>query len=214
MTDMMTLMKADPNLKVVLKEFPVLGPGSQDAAKVGVAVRMQDKTGKKYLEYHQKLMTGRGQIDKARALAAAKEVGLDVARIERDLGGEEVRASIEESFKLAEKLGVNGTPSLCDRQRRRGRAPSASRRCAKRSTTPDAARRPANRRWSLYIRLLIAAAIPRAQTMLRQKAIRVEETPCQPSIKALQRRSVLPRRAGAGRRRSRRRKAGRSVRSS
>ncbi|MET0669183.1 MAG: DsbA family protein [Xanthobacteraceae bacterium] len=111
MTDMMTLMKADPNLKVVLKEFPVLGPGSQDAAKVGVAVRMQDKTGKKYLEYHQKLMTGRGQIDKARALSAAKEVGLDMARIERDLGGEEVRASIEESFKLAEKLGVNGTPA-------------------------------------------------------------------------------------------------------
>ena len=111
MTDMMTLMKADPNLKVVLKEFPVLGPGSQDAAKVGVAVRMQDKTGKKYLEYHQKLMTGRGQIDKARALAAAKDVGLDVARIERDLGGEEVRSSIEESFKLAEKLGVNGTPA-------------------------------------------------------------------------------------------------------
>ena len=51
--DMMVLMKADPNLKVVLKEFPVLGPGSQEAARVGVAVRMQDKTGKKYLEFHQ-----------------------------------------------------------------------------------------------------------------------------------------------------------------
>ena len=93
MTDMMALMKADPKLKVVLKEFPVLGPGSEDAARVGVAVRMQDKTGKKYLEFHQKLLTGRGQVDKARALAAAKEVGLDVARIERDLGGDEVRAS-------------------------------------------------------------------------------------------------------------------------
>ena len=109
--DMMALMKADPNLKVVLKEFPVLGPGSQDAARVGVAVRMQDKSGKKYLEYHQKLLTGRVQIDKARALAVAKEIGLDVARIERDIGGDEVRASLEESFKLAEKLGLNGTPS-------------------------------------------------------------------------------------------------------
>lgn len=109
--DMMALIKADPNLKVVLKEFPVLGPGSQDAARVGVAVRMQDKTGKKYLEFHQKLLTGRGQVDKARALAAAKEAGLDVARIERDLASDEVRASIEESFKLAEKLGLNGTPS-------------------------------------------------------------------------------------------------------
>ena len=111
MTDMFDLMKADPKVRVVLKEFPVLGPPSIDAAKVGVAVRMQDKSGKKYLEFHQKLLTGRGQVDKARAIAAAKEVGLDVARIERDLGSDEVRLSLEESFKLAEKLGLNGTPS-------------------------------------------------------------------------------------------------------
>jgi len=110
-SDMMALMKADPNLKVALKEFPVLGPGSQEAAKVAVAVRMQDKTGKKYLEFHQKLMGGRGQVDKARAMAAAKDVGLDVARIERDLVSDEVKASLEESFALAEKLGVNGTPA-------------------------------------------------------------------------------------------------------
>ena len=109
--DMMALMKADPNLKVVLKEFPVLGPGSVDAARVGAAVRMQDNSGRKYLEFHQKLLTGRGQVDKARAIAAAKEVGLDVAQIERDLGGDEVRASLEESFKLAKSLGLTGTPS-------------------------------------------------------------------------------------------------------
>jgi len=111
MSDMLDLMKDDPKVKVILKEFPVLGPGSVDAARVGVAVRMQDKTGKKYLDYHQRLLNSRGQVDRARALAAAKEAGLDVARIERDLGGEEVRTSIEESFKLAEKLGLNGTPS-------------------------------------------------------------------------------------------------------
>ena len=104
-------MKADPKLKVVLKEFPVLGPGSVEAAQVAVAVRMQDKTGKKYLDFHQKLLTGRGQVDKARALAAAKEVGLDMARIETDLSSDEVRPTLEESFKLAEKLGLNGTPS-------------------------------------------------------------------------------------------------------
>jgi len=111
MTDMMELMKNDSKLKVVLKEFPVLGPGSVEAARVAVAVRMQDKTGKKYLDFHQKLLNGRGQIDKARALAAAKEAGLDVARIERDLTSDEVRLSLEESLKLAEKLGLNGTPS-------------------------------------------------------------------------------------------------------
>lgn len=111
MADMFDLMKADPKLKVVLKEFPVLGPGSVEAARVAVAVRMQDKTGKKYLDFHQKLLSARGQADKARALAAAKEAGLDVARIEKDMASDEVRQSLEESLKLAEKLGLNGTPS-------------------------------------------------------------------------------------------------------
>jgi len=111
MSDMMDLMKHDPKLKVVLKEFPVLGPASVEAARVAVAVRMQDKTGKKYLDFHQKLLSGRGQVDKARAIAAAKEAGLDVARIERDLNSDEVKQTLEESLKLAEKLGLNGTPS-------------------------------------------------------------------------------------------------------
>jgi protein-disulfide isomerase len=112
MSDMLDLMKNDSKLKFVLKEFPVLGEGSMQAAQVAAAVRMQDKSGgKKYLEFHQKLLTGRGQADKARALAAAKEAGFDVARIEKDIAGEEVKATLEESFKLAEALGLNGTPS-------------------------------------------------------------------------------------------------------
>jgi protein-disulfide isomerase len=111
LTDMTTLLNNDPKLKVVLKEFPVLGPGSVDAAQVAVAVRMQDKTGKKYLEFHQKLLGGRGQVDKAKALAAAKDVGLDMARIEKDLKSDEVAKTLEESMKLAEALGLNGTPS-------------------------------------------------------------------------------------------------------
>ena len=111
MTDMLDLMKNDPKLKVVLKEFPVLGEGSVEAAQVAAAVRMQDKTGKKYLEFHQKLLGGRGQADKARALAVAKEVGFDMARIEKDMASDEVRLQLEESFKLAEALGLNGTPS-------------------------------------------------------------------------------------------------------
>lgn len=109
--DMMELLKTDPNLKIVLKEFPVLGPGSLEAAQVAVAMRMQDKSGKKYLDFHQKLLSGRGQVDKARALAAAKEAGADMARLEKDLTNPEVRATLDESMKLAEALGINGTPS-------------------------------------------------------------------------------------------------------
>jgi len=111
MADMMELMKADPKLKIVLKEFPVLSAGSVEAAQVGVAVRMQDPSGKKYLDFHQKLLGGRGAADKARAMQAAKEAGLDTARIEKDIASPEVRATIEENFKLAEAMGMNGTPS-------------------------------------------------------------------------------------------------------
>lgn len=109
--DMLTLLKTNPDLKFVLKEFPVLGEGSVEAAHVAVAARMQDATGKKYLEFHQKLLGGRGPADKARALAVAKEVGFDMARIEKDMTSDEVKKTIDEDMKLADALGVNGTPS-------------------------------------------------------------------------------------------------------
>ena len=111
MSDMLTLLKNDPKLRVVLKEFPVLGPGSVEAAQVAVAVRMQDKTGKKYLEFHQKLLGGRGQADRAHALAVAKEIGLDMAPLQKDMQSPEVQATLDENFKLADALGLNGTPS-------------------------------------------------------------------------------------------------------
>jgi protein-disulfide isomerase len=111
LSDMMDLMKTDSKLKVVLKEFPVLGPGSEEAARVAVAVRMQDPTGKKYLEFHQKLLGGRGAADRARALAVAKDVGLDMSRLEKDMASDEAKVTFNENIKLAEALGMNGTPS-------------------------------------------------------------------------------------------------------
>jgi protein-disulfide isomerase len=111
LTDLVTLIKDNPNLRVVLKEMPVLSQGSLDAAQVAVAVAMQDKTGKRYFDFHQKLLGGRGQVDKARAMAVAKEVGADMARIEKDINSDEVKAALQESFSLAEALGFQGTPS-------------------------------------------------------------------------------------------------------
>jgi protein-disulfide isomerase len=107
--DKMNLIKADPKLKVVLKEFPVLGQSSVDAARVAVAVRMQDPG--KYLEFHQKLLLSRGEVTRDRALAVAKESGLDMARIERDLKSPEINATLEESAELSEKLAISGTSS-------------------------------------------------------------------------------------------------------
>src|SRR3974377_144766 len=109
--DMVDLLKTDSDLRFVLKEFPVLGPGSLDAAHVAVAARMQDPSGKKYLEFHQKLLGGRGPADKMRALAVAKDVGFAVARLEKDMNTEEGKTTIKRKIKMADALGFSGTPT-------------------------------------------------------------------------------------------------------
>lgn len=108
--DTLTLLKDDPDLRIVLKEFPILGPASLEAARVSIAVRMQDPTGEKYLEFHRRLLAGNGHADKSGALAVAKDIGLDVARIEQDMSSDEVRASLDENVQLARAVGINGTP--------------------------------------------------------------------------------------------------------
>jgi protein-disulfide isomerase len=111
MADMLDMLNTDPKLRIVLKEFPVLGQGSVEAANIAVAVRMQDKTGKAYLDFHRRLLGGRGHADKAQALAAAKAAGLDMARIEKDSNSPEVKTTLTENFKVADALGLTGTPS-------------------------------------------------------------------------------------------------------
>jgi len=113
MRDMLGLLDSDPKLRVVLKEFPVLGDDSVEAAQVAVAIHMQDPSGKKYLEFHKNLLggTGHGRADKARALAAAKDAGLDVARLEKDMESHEVMTTLSDTNKLGQTLGINGTPS-------------------------------------------------------------------------------------------------------
>jgi protein-disulfide isomerase len=107
---MLSLLDADPKLKIVLKEWPILGPGSVDAAHVAIAVRMQDADGQKYLAFHRKLLGDPGPASKEKALAAAAAAGLDVARLERDMDSDEVRATIDEDVTLARAIGINGTP--------------------------------------------------------------------------------------------------------
>jgi protein-disulfide isomerase len=109
--DMLSLLKDDSKLKIVLKEFPILGPGSVDAARVAIAVRMQDPGGDKYLAFHQSLFGGAGPASKQRALAAAQEQGLDMTRLESDMASDEVGATLSEDMKLASALGITGTPS-------------------------------------------------------------------------------------------------------
>jgi len=109
MGDMLTLLKNDKNLKVLLKEYPILGPGSVEAAKVAVAVRMQAP--QKYLAFHTKLLGGRGHADKARALAVAKEIGLNMDQVRKDMNSDAVKKMLSTDIAIGQTLGLNGTPS-------------------------------------------------------------------------------------------------------
>ena len=109
--DIAKLIKTDPNLKLVLKDFPVLGPGSVEAAKVASAARNQ-LPGDKFWAFHSKLLAMRGPIGKTEALAVAKELGLDMDKLARDMQSPEIKAGLDETMQLADALQVNGTPTF------------------------------------------------------------------------------------------------------
>jgi protein-disulfide isomerase len=111
LADLRGLMKADPKLRVVLKDFPVLGPDSVEASRVALAAKEQLK-GEKLFEYHSRLMETRGRVNGERAMSLAKEMGLDLARLQRDMEGAAVRSALQENVGLGDKLGLSGTPAF------------------------------------------------------------------------------------------------------
>ncbi|MCW5697719.1 MAG: thioredoxin domain-containing protein [Bauldia sp.] len=107
--DMSRLMVDYPDLRIVLKEFPVLGPGSVEAAQVAAALNIVAP--EKYWDFHQ-LLLGSGVAASAQAaLDAAARVGVDRGRLEAMLEDAAVIAAIEESYTVADALGLNGTPT-------------------------------------------------------------------------------------------------------
>lgn len=110
LADLQRLIKEDGKLKIVLKDLPILSPASRDAAAVAAAAKKQ-LSADKFWDFHVKLMSKSGQIGKAQALEVAKEVGADLAKIEKDMVAPEVAASFEEVRKIADSLGLSGTPS-------------------------------------------------------------------------------------------------------
>lgn len=110
--DKFVLMAGDPKVRVVLKEFPVLGPKSIEAARVAIAVRMQDSPQSTlYRAFNSRMMAQRGQASHAVAIEAAVASGADAARLERDLSSDEVRITLEETRRLAQGLGITATPT-------------------------------------------------------------------------------------------------------
>ncbi len=109
--DIAKLMKDDPNLKLVLKDFPVLGPGSVEAARVAIAVRNQI-SGDKFWQFHSKLLSLHGPVGKTEALGVAKDMGLDMDRLAKDMTAPEVDSALHEVMGIADSLQINGTPSF------------------------------------------------------------------------------------------------------
>ena len=106
--DMAALLAEDPNLRVVLKEFPILSNESIDAARVAVLVGEADVD---YWTFHETLFTSRGQVDKQVALAAAADLGLSPVSLELDMGTEAVSQTIQTSYEIARALNITGTPT-------------------------------------------------------------------------------------------------------
>lgn len=111
LSDVHGLAKSDPRLRIVLKDLPVLGPESVEASRVSLGVGQQI-SGERMFDYHTRLLATRGKVDGARAIAVAKEMGLDIARLQRDTDGPAVKAALAENGALGEKLGINGTPAF------------------------------------------------------------------------------------------------------
>jgi protein-disulfide isomerase len=104
------LIESDPNLRIVLKDFPILGPQSTEAAEVAMAVREQLK-GDKFFEFHRKLFSQRGGVGKTQALSVARELGVDMDRLEKDMKSPSIHEGLAEIAALADDLHFTGTPS-------------------------------------------------------------------------------------------------------
>lgn len=104
--DLARVADKDKNVKIVLKEFPILSKGSEEAARVALAAKMQGK----YWEFHRAMLETQGQANEASALRAAEKLGLNMPKIKTDMASAEVKKEIDRTRALAQKMGIQGTP--------------------------------------------------------------------------------------------------------
>lgn len=103
------VLKEDKNIRFVYKEFPVLGPMSQQASKAALASLKQDKG--KYTAFHNALMKKQGHFTKDEdILEVAKSVGLNADKLKKDMQDESVNKQVQASLDLGSEIGARGTP--------------------------------------------------------------------------------------------------------
>lgn len=105
---MMTAEEGDPQLRIVYKEFPILGPNSIIAAKAALAANRQNA----YPRFHKAMMQVSGTADEGKVVAIAEEIGLDVEQLRTDMADPAIDAEIERNLALAQALRINGTPGF------------------------------------------------------------------------------------------------------
>jgi len=102
------LLARDPNVRIVYKDFPILGPDSVVAARAAIAAARQGR----YHDLHDTFYTVEGPLPEARVLRLAEEIGLDMEQLERDMYAPETDAIIERNKALANGLNIRGTPTF------------------------------------------------------------------------------------------------------
>ena len=104
------LLKSDGNIRYVYKELPILGEQSMFASRAALAGFRADP--KKYEAFRGAMMSAQGALTEERVLRLAKESGYDPAALKKGMAAPEVQAMISENYKLAENLGITGTPAF------------------------------------------------------------------------------------------------------
>jgi protein-disulfide isomerase len=107
--DMMEMTKANPDVRFVLKEFPILGPDSQRAHIVGQA--FQHLMPEKYGEFHIKLLGAAGRATEESAIKLAVSLGADEAELRQAMKDPKIGDVFNRTYEIANQLGITGTPS-------------------------------------------------------------------------------------------------------
>jgi protein-disulfide isomerase len=102
------MLRQDPNLRLVYKEFPILGPVSVTASRAALAAQRQGK----YDAFHDAMMEARGNITDDTVYRIAGSVGLNVDELKHDMASPELAQRISENLKLAKALEIGGTPAF------------------------------------------------------------------------------------------------------
>ena len=101
-------VKSDGKVKLVLKEFPVLGPESVTAARAALAAREQ----KKYEDFHKAMMRLKEPVTEKVVFKVAAEVGLNVEKLKKDMEDQKIDTILRNNIRLAHDLDISGTPAF------------------------------------------------------------------------------------------------------